>query len=581
MENYENLGTIGEGTYGVVMKARHRETGQIVAIKKFKDNEDDDQVRKTALREVRILKQLRNDNVVNLIDVFRRKGKLYLVFEHADHTVLEDLERFPMGLEDFEIKKILYQLIASIEFCHTHNIVHRDVKPENLLITKNGVLKLCDFGFARTLGGPGAKYTDYVATRWYRAPELLVGDTEYSKPVDIWAIGCMVAELKNGAPLFPGESDIDQLRLIMRAFGPLPRCLVEVFEKNPLFKNSAAPTVTSEEIQSIPDRFSWYSPDLMSLLMSCLAYEPSRRATAAELLKHPFFLGFSEWFQQEFKQMVEKDNPGQPVQRKKKPKKPTPEADDVIPEGSQEREGSASRASDRHPRNRESREGRDHREKENAIQPTKYQPHYGPSDLHMDDHRSTLNSRGTTVGDDSFLTHSVSKESLRGNPLRMVALPSLASEIEDPSHEQHQRRKRSDQFPQIGSMTPYMASSKHDQHSQMGQLPNVHEYGGGQADGVSNPQSHLPYSERKKRNQRNGQLQIAEIRQTSKQTKPPKKGTTTSVSNAGFTTTTSHHQGTFPSPALSGMDHYLGLPKSPNIDQVRQSCALSSLFVNQ
>jgi len=211
MENYETLGTIGEGTYGVVLKARHKETGQIVAIKKFKESDEDEQVRKTALREVRILKQLKHDNIVNLIEVFRRKSKLHLVFEYVERTILEDLERNPDGMDPIETKKCLWQLLRSIEYCHAHNIIHRDIKPENLLVSRNGVLKLCDFGFARTLAGPGARYTDYVATRWYRGPELLTGDTQYGKPVDIWAIGCMLPEMASGAPLFPGESDIDQL----------------------------------------------------------------------------------------------------------------------------------------------------------------------------------------------------------------------------------------------------------------------------------------------------------------------------------------------------------------------------------
>ncbi len=165
MESFELLGTIGEGTYGVVLKARHKESGQIVAIKKFKESEQDEQVRKTALREVRILRQLRQENIVTLIEVFRRKKRLYLVFEYVESTLLEELERRPEGLEPLDVKKIMWQLVRGVDYLHSHQVIHRDVKPENLLLSRSGILKLCDFGFARTLAGPGARYTDYVSTR--------------------------------------------------------------------------------------------------------------------------------------------------------------------------------------------------------------------------------------------------------------------------------------------------------------------------------------------------------------------------------------------------------------------------------
>lgn len=191
MEAYELLGTIGEGTYGVVLKARDRDTKRIVAIKKFKESDEDERVRKTALREVRILKQLRHENVVALLGLFRRNGKLYLVFEYVDRTLLEELERSPDGMDPGDVKRVMWQLARSVDYLHSHQVIHRDIKPENLLLSRHGVLKLCDFGFARTLAGPGARYTDYVSTRWYRCPELLIGDVAYSKPVDIWAVGCL------------------------------------------------------------------------------------------------------------------------------------------------------------------------------------------------------------------------------------------------------------------------------------------------------------------------------------------------------------------------------------------------------
>lgn len=188
MERYERLSKIGEGSYGVVFKCRNRETGQLVAIKKFVESEEDPLIRKIAMREIRMLKNLKHPNLINLMEVFRRKKRLHLVFEYCDHTVLNELEKYPKGVPEPLTKRIIWQTIQALAYCHQHNCIHRDVKPENILLTKDLVVKLCDFGFARILS-PGENYTDYVATRWYRAPELLVGDTQYGPPVDVWAIG--------------------------------------------------------------------------------------------------------------------------------------------------------------------------------------------------------------------------------------------------------------------------------------------------------------------------------------------------------------------------------------------------------
>ena len=171
-----------------------------------------------------------------------------------------------------------------------------------------GILKLCDFGFARTLAGPGARYTDYVATRWYRGPELLTGDTQYGKPVDIWAIGCMLPEMASGAPLFPGESDIDQLFHIMRCFGQLPPKLMDIFRQNPLFIGIKIPENISST-ESLEERFPTYPVDQLKLLKLCLKYEPDDRCTCEELMNHEYFTedGFVEWFDEELKQMLERD----------------------------------------------------------------------------------------------------------------------------------------------------------------------------------------------------------------------------------------------------------------------------------
>ncbi|WAQ96149.1 CDKL2-like protein, partial [Mya arenaria] len=277
MEKYENQGLVGEGSYGMVLKCKHKETGQLVAIKKFLESEDDKMVKKIALREVRMLKQLRHDNLVNLLEVFRRKKRLYLVFEFVDHTVLDELEKCPNGLDETTCRKILWQ------------IIHRDIKPENILVSKNGVVKLCDFGFARTLAQPGEIYTDYVATRWYRAPELLVGDTKYGKAVDVWAVGCLLVEMLTGEPLFPGDSDIDQLYHIVKVFGNLTARHKEVFLRNPLFVGMRLPEV--REVTPLEKKFTRMSQFSLALI------------------KHEFFTrdGFAQKFSHDLKARLTKE----------------------------------------------------------------------------------------------------------------------------------------------------------------------------------------------------------------------------------------------------------------------------------
>jgi len=230
------------------------------------------------------------------------------VFEFVERTILEDLERNPDGMDPIATKKCLWQLLRSIQYCHSHHVIHRDIKPENLLVSKNGTLKLCDFGFARTLGGPGARYTDYVATRWYRGPELLTGDTAYGTPVDVWAIGCMLPEMATGAPLFPGESDIDQLFHIMRCFGSLPERLMQVFRSNPLFMGLKLPE-SVPATETLAKRFRDWDEGSLSFLENCLRYEPEQRQTCAQLMRHPYFTegDFIPRFEAELKEMLERD----------------------------------------------------------------------------------------------------------------------------------------------------------------------------------------------------------------------------------------------------------------------------------
>lgn len=293
MDKYEQLSVVGEGSYGVVLKCRRRDTGQLVAIKKFLETEEDATVRKMALREIRMLKKLRHDHLVNMIEVFRRKRRFYLVFEYLDHTLLDELEAARGGLDEETTRKHLYQLLKGIEYCHLNSIIHRDVKPENVLVSKLGIVKLCDLGFARALGAPGEPYTEYVATRWYRAPELLVAEQRYGPEVDIWAIGCMFAEMMTGDPLFPGESDIDQLALIIKTVGKLPPRYHQIMTR--LY--GGAPLPWSPGSSS----FLPGASRSRDLLAACLRTEPRARPNATALLKHKYFVadGFTERFKAE------------------------------------------------------------------------------------------------------------------------------------------------------------------------------------------------------------------------------------------------------------------------------------------
>lgn len=284
MDKFEKLGKIGEGSYGVVIKCRNKETGQIVAIKKFLEPEDDIYTKKIAKREIRMLRSLRHHNLVKLLDVFKIRHKFHLVFEYCDHTVLNELEAHPRGVEEKMVKSIIHQTLQAVNFCHKEGCIHRDVKPENILITKDGVIKLCDFGFARILSND--EYTDYVATRWYRAPELLVGSTEYGPPVDVWAIGCVFAELITGQPLWPGRSDVDQLYLIIKTLGPLTDMQRKIFLENQFYRGVTIPE--PREMDPLDSKFK-LPGQAMSFMKGCFEMDPEQRLTCAELLQHAYF----------------------------------------------------------------------------------------------------------------------------------------------------------------------------------------------------------------------------------------------------------------------------------------------------
>lgn len=191
-----------------------------------------------------------------------------------------------------------------------------------MLVSRSGVLKLCDFGFARTLEGQGSKYTEYVSTRWYRAPELLVGDREYGKPVDIWAIGCMFAEIISGVPLFPGKSDIDQLFKIINCFGLISDRHKKIFQQNHLFQSVELPNPAEDELETLAKRFPGYSRQVISFLELCLHQEPDKRGTYEQLLEHPYLEGLDKWYNSDMKYLLQKDNLADFSKNKKQERSP-------------------------------------------------------------------------------------------------------------------------------------------------------------------------------------------------------------------------------------------------------------------
>ena len=231
-------------------------------------------------------------------EAFRRKGKLYLVFEYVERNLLEVLEQRPNGLDPETVRRYIWQLVRAISWCHRSDVVHRDIKPENLLVDpesrSNSALKLCDFGFARALTRAKTArepLTDYVATRWYRAPELLLGSDAYGFEVDQWAIGCIMGELIDGQPLFPGESDVDQLYIVQKHVGPLTEEQRGAARRNPRFAGTRFPAEGSEPIGIRRKYAGKVSETGLRFMHQLLRMDPRERLTWHGMLTHPFFEG--------------------------------------------------------------------------------------------------------------------------------------------------------------------------------------------------------------------------------------------------------------------------------------------------
>ncbi|XP_050349488.1 cyclin-dependent kinase 2-like [Nymphalis io] len=290
MENFSRVEKIGEGTYGVVYKARDRTTGKEIALKKIKLENEPEGVPSTALREISVLRELKHPAVVRLLDVLLADTKLFLVFEflHMDLKRLMDLTKGPLKLE--LVKSYLRQLLEGIAYCHAHRVLHRDLKPQNLLVDAEGHIKLADFGLARAFGIPVRAYTHEVVTLWYRAPEILLGAKFYSTAVDVWSLACIYAEMASGATLFPGDSEIDQLFRVFRALGTPGDELWPGARLLPDYR-AAFPRWPARDARSLLPPAARADAPGAALFEAMLRYEPSERVSARAALLHPHVAG--------------------------------------------------------------------------------------------------------------------------------------------------------------------------------------------------------------------------------------------------------------------------------------------------
>jgi serine/threonine protein kinase len=290
-QKYIKTTKLGEGTYGIVFRAKDQKGQEIYALKKIRLQADQEGIPSTAIREISLLKELNHINIVKLYEVMHSIKKLTLVFEYVEQDLKKVIDSTKgKGLEMKYIKSYLYQLLKGIDFIHKHKVLHRDLKPQNLLITNDLKLKLCDFGLSRMFSLPMGKMTHEIITLWYRPPEVLLGIENYTTKVDSWSIGCIMAEMISGKPLFPGDSEIGQLFKIFEFLGTPNEETWPGVSKLPEYKI----TFPQWKPQSIRKKFKGFDEDGLDLMEKFLQMDPEKRITIREALNHPFIVKFKE-----------------------------------------------------------------------------------------------------------------------------------------------------------------------------------------------------------------------------------------------------------------------------------------------
>ncbi|KAJ2909863.1 hypothetical protein GGI21_001452 [Coemansia aciculifera] len=292
VDSYEKLNRIGEGTYGIVYRAQHRRSHKIVALKRMRVDTGDDGghgLPLACLREIALLKRMRHKNIVSVLDIAagHKIDSIFMVMEYCECDLGTLLDGMQTPFSHSEVKSLLQQLLCGLEYCHTHFVIHRDLKLPNMLVTRSGELKIADFGLARLYHKPLRPMTPQMTTLWYRAPELIFGSTEYSPAIDLWSVGCILGELLTHRPFMPGKSEQEQVNLIVDMIGAPNERIWPGFRQLPL-----APLLRiadDKRYNNLKLAVRNVSANTILLLNGLLTYDPRRRLTVQGALDHPYF----------------------------------------------------------------------------------------------------------------------------------------------------------------------------------------------------------------------------------------------------------------------------------------------------
>jgi len=298
LRRYDVQQKLGKGAYGIVWRATDKKTKETVALKKIFDAFQNATDAQRTYREIMFLLRIEMIHIVKLHNVHRAENDkdIYLVFEYME-TDLHAVIRANI-LEDVHKQYIIYQLLKSIKYMHTGGLLHRDIKPSNLLLNTECHMKVADFGLARSIAsvesGGSAKpvLTDYVATRWYRAPEILLGSTKYTKGVDIWSVGCIMGELFGGKPMFPGTSTMNQLDKILAVTGQPPQDDIDAIDSP--FAATMLESLPSSSKKSLQEMYPQASAEAISLMQACLQFNPTKRISAEDALESDYVRNFHD-----------------------------------------------------------------------------------------------------------------------------------------------------------------------------------------------------------------------------------------------------------------------------------------------